>query len=107
MDNEELRSLTFERERDLVDNLALLSADTDDPDKVRAVCVEEHLNPVGLTVVLAVNKGTMAHVKAGFEKMFEVLERAATQSKYQRRFWQRVLKCMYRQIQGVREGSSR
>ena len=78
--NQQQRSLTFERERDLVDNLAFLSADTDDSEKVTALCVEENPDTVGLTIVLAVNKGSLAHVKAGFEKMAKILQRVATQS---------------------------
>ena len=40
----DLRQLSFRRERDLVDDLAFLSASSEDPEKVMAVCVEENPN---------------------------------------------------------------
>ncbi|KAL9126958.1 MAG: hypothetical protein Q9217_004081 [Psora testacea] len=71
------RHLTVERERDLVDNLAFLSASSDDPLKVTAVCVEEHQGMEGLTVRMASNVGDIQPVKEGFLRLAAILERAA------------------------------
>lgn len=74
------RRLTIERERDLVDNLAFLSASTDDPRKVMAVCVEEDQGTEGLTIRMATNKGDLERVKKGFTRIATILERAAAKS---------------------------
>jgi hypothetical protein len=73
------RVLSLRREKELVEILAFLSASTDDPSKVIAVCVEEGHNGNALVVRMAVNNGGLENVKDGFEKMARVLERAATQ----------------------------
>ncbi|KAL9099809.1 MAG: hypothetical protein Q9163_004744 [Psora crenata] len=71
------RHLTVERERDLVDNLAFLSALSDDSRKVMAVCVEEGQDKEGLTIRLASNAGDLRPVKEGFTRIAAILERAA------------------------------
>ena len=71
------RQLSIERERDLVDNLAFLSAWSDDPRKVMAVCVEENPDREGLTIRLASNAGKLDTVKEGFTRIAMILERAA------------------------------
>lgn len=71
------RQLTIERERDLVDNLAFLSASSDDPRKVMAVCVEEHQDTQGLTIRMASNAGDLQPVKDAFTRIGTILERAA------------------------------
>jgi hypothetical protein len=71
------RQLTIERERDLVDNLAFLSASSDDPRKVMAVCVEEHQDTQGLTIRMASNAGDLQPVKDAFTRIATILERAA------------------------------
>lgn len=73
------RRLTIERERDLVDNLAFLSASSDHPGKVMAVCVEEHQDAEGLTIRMAANTGDLQPVIEGFVRMAAILERAAAQ----------------------------
>jgi hypothetical protein len=73
------RVLSLRREKELVEILAFLSASTDNPSKVGAVCVEEGHNGNALVVRMAVNNGGLENVKDGFEKMARVLERAATQ----------------------------
>ena len=71
------RQLTIERERDLVDNLAFLSASSDDPGKVMAVCVEENQGTEGLTIRMATNTGDLEGVEERFTRIATVLERAA------------------------------
>lgn len=71
------RHLTVERERDLVDNLAFLSASTDDPRKVMAVCVEERSGTEGLTIRMATNAGDLERVMEAFTRIAAVLERVA------------------------------
>jgi hypothetical protein len=77
------RSLTFERER-----VSPITWHSYQPTrtiltKVTVVCVEENLDNSGLKVLLAVNKGSIAPVKTGFENMFKILERVVTQGKCQ------------------------
>ena len=80
-DNSGDRRLKFKKECDLVDNLAFISAVSDDPEKVTAVCIEEHRDHRGMTVVLAVNKGNLSSVKEGFERIFRILKEVSSKSK--------------------------
>jgi hypothetical protein len=73
------RVLSLRQEKELVEILAFLSASTDDPGKVVALCVEENQNGNALIVRMAANNGSLVNVKKGFEKMARILERAATQ----------------------------
>lgn len=75
------RQLSIERERDLVDSLAFLSAWSDDPEKVMAVCVEENQDSEGLTIRMASNRGNLEPVKKGFTIIASILERAAAKGK--------------------------
>jgi hypothetical protein len=72
------RVLSLRREKELVEILAFLSATTDDPSKIVALCVEESQNGKALAVRMAVNNGGLVNVKEGFEKMARILERVAT-----------------------------
>jgi hypothetical protein len=73
------RVLSLRQEKELVEILAFLSASTDDPGKVVALCVEENQNGNALIVRMAANNGSLVNVKEGFEKMARIHERAATQ----------------------------
>lgn len=77
------RTLTFERERDIVDNLAFLSAASDNPEEVTAICIEEYANACGCTVRIAVNKGSLSTVEEGFRGISSILEKASLQGKSQ------------------------
>lgn len=77
----------FEKECDIVDNLAFISAISDDPTKVTAVCIEEHLDYLGMTVVLAINKGNLESLKEGFERIFSLLHELSLQSKSKLGSW--------------------
>lgn len=71
------RQLTIERERDLVETFAFLSASSDDPGKVIAVCVEEYQSTDGLTLRIAANSGDLQPRKEALMRIATVLERAA------------------------------
>ncbi|KAL8676701.1 MAG: hypothetical protein Q9186_006800 [Xanthomendoza sp. 1 TL-2023] len=71
------RIFDLQREKELTESFAFLAARTDDPKKVVAACVEEGEDHASLTVRLAMNKGNLDHVIAGFERMAEVFERFA------------------------------
>lgn len=71
--------LSLRREKELVEILAFLSATSDDPGKVMALCVEECQNGNALVIRMATNNGGLVNVKEGFEKMARILERASTQ----------------------------
>lgn len=75
------RSLTLQREKELAESFAFLAATTDDPKKIVAACVEEDEAKGCMTVRLAVNNGGLDNVKAGFEKMSEILKRATQSGK--------------------------
>lgn len=74
---DETRQLTFERERQLVDNFAFISASTDDMLRVMAVCVEESPDQQGMTVRLASNIGDLSRTLECFKGIAGTLERAA------------------------------
>ncbi len=76
-ETDETRQLTPERERQLVDNFAFISASTDDILRVMAVCVEESSDQQGMTIRLASNTGDLTPIVQGFQVMARTLEKAA------------------------------
>ncbi|KAM5469181.1 hypothetical protein MauCBS54593_004533 [Microsporum audouinii] len=72
-----IRHLSFAREKEIVNNLAFLSATTDDSRRVMAVCIEESISGEGVTIRITSNTGDLSAVTAGFRRLAEVLERAA------------------------------
>lgn len=74
--------LSFQREKDLVEALAFLSATSEDPERVTAVCIEEDLEHEACIIRLASNKGSLADVIAGFEGMAAILRKADSESTF-------------------------
>lgn len=54
------RTLTFERERNIVNNLVFLSTALDNLEEVIAICIKEHVNTRGCIVRIVVNKGSLS-----------------------------------------------
>jgi len=79
--NDETRQLTPEREKQLADNLAFISASTDDMLRVMAVAVEEDLDKGGMTIRLASNTGDLSQIVEGFNNIAEILEMAVLRGK--------------------------
>ena len=75
--NDEARQLSSERERQLADSFAFISASTDDMLRVMAVCVEEDPDKMGMTIRLASNTGDLSRITEGFNGIANALERAA------------------------------
>jgi hypothetical protein len=73
------RSLTLREERRLSEAFALLAANSDDPARVAAACVEEHRLKQLLTVKLSVNKGELNAVKKSLDKIALILQRISRQ----------------------------
>ncbi|MCJ1249856.1 hypothetical protein MMC30_007082 [Trapelia coarctata] len=73
--------LSLEKECGLADHLAFLSASTRDPYRVTAVCIEEDPSGIGLTVRMAVNKGSLDTEKCAFERVVVILARIALQGR--------------------------
>ncbi|RFU33731.1 hypothetical protein B7463_g2601, partial [Scytalidium lignicola] len=69
--------LSIVRERQIVSNLAFISATSDDGNRVMAVCIEEHRNGVGTTIRIASNSNNILEVTNGFILLARILERAA------------------------------
>ena len=74
------RQLRIERERDLVDIFAFLSATRDDPKRVMAVCLEEHVQKKAMTIRVAANTGDLLDVKDGLKQIARTLERISKRS---------------------------
>jgi hypothetical protein len=74
-------ALTLKQECDIVEAIAFISATSDDPDKVTAVCIEQHLDPIGMTVIMAANTGNLESVKAGLQRIFGILKAISSQSR--------------------------
>lgn len=72
------RQLSVVREKEIVCNLAFLSATSDDSLNVMAVCVEEHCNGRGITIRVASNTGDLSAVTVGFIRLARALEHAAS-----------------------------
>lgn len=76
-DNSAERILNLQREKELAESFAFLAVITDDPKRVVAACVEEGEEKGYLIIRLAVNNGSLNHVKAGFKRMAKIFERVA------------------------------
>ena len=80
-DNSRVRAFTIEREKNLADCLAFLAATTDDPTKIVAVSIEEHVGGHGFTIRLAANSGELEDVLSGLRKIADELESFASNSR--------------------------
>ena len=70
--------LPFQREKQIVENLAFLSATTNDSARVMAVCLEEARDRGSSTVRLNSNTSDVDEVLLGFKLMAKILEQAAS-----------------------------
>ena len=70
--------LPFQREKQIVENLAFLSASTDDSARIMAVCLEEARDRRSCTIRLTSNNGDVDEVVLGFKLMGKILEQAAS-----------------------------
>ena len=75
--DDEGRQLPWDRERELVDSFAIISASTDDSLQVMAVCIEEDPDKMGMTICLASNTRDLSHVTQGFNDIARTLEQAS------------------------------
>jgi hypothetical protein len=76
-ENDPKYCLSALREKEVTSNLAFLSSISDSHLRVMAVCIEEHDNKEELTIRIASNTGDMSLILNGFNKIAQVLERAA------------------------------
>ena len=72
------RQLTLERERQLADSFAFISARTDNRLHVMAVSVEEDADGNGITIRLASNTGDLSDTKEALTGIAKTLEKAST-----------------------------
>ena len=70
--------LPFQREKQIVENLAFLSATKNDSARVMAVCLEEGRDRRNCTIRLTSNNGDIDEVVLGFKLMAKILEQAAS-----------------------------
>lgn len=70
--------LPFQREKQIVENLAFLSATTNGPARVMAVCLEEARDRGSCKIRLTSNTGDIDEVVLGFKLMAKILEQAAS-----------------------------
>ena len=66
------RHMGISREKEIANNLAFLSATSNDCLKAMAVCVEEHRNGEGTTIRIALNTGDLSEVTNGFMMLAKV-----------------------------------
>ena len=76
-ESDETRQLPPERERQLAENFAFISASTDNMRRVMAVCVEENLDKKGITIRVASNTGDLSRIKEKLDGIAKTLETAA------------------------------
>lgn len=70
--------LPFLREKQIVEDLAFLSATTDDSANVVAVCLEEARDRRSCTIRLTSNNGDIDRVMRGFMLIAKILENGAS-----------------------------
>jgi hypothetical protein len=63
------RHLSLSREQEIANNLAFLSATTDDSLRVMAVCVEERADGMGATVRIASNTSDLTAITSGLRML--------------------------------------
>ena len=68
--------LSLQREKEIVDHLAFLSATTDDSASVTAVCLEEARDHGSCIIRLSSNTGNVDQIVLGFKLMAKMLEQA-------------------------------
>ena len=73
-----LYQLPLQCEKEVVDNLAFLSATTNDSTRVTAVCLEESADHRSCIIRLASNTGNLDEVAHGLEHVARVLQQAAS-----------------------------
>ena len=74
--------LPFQREKQIVENLAFLSDTTNDPARVMAVCLEEARDRGSCKIRLTSNTGDIDEVVLGFKLMAKILEKAASRGSH-------------------------
>ena len=79
--HDEGRQLPRDRERQLADSFAFISATTDNMEQVMAVCIEEDPDKEGMTVRLASNTGDLSDVTQGLKDIARTLEQASLRSR--------------------------
>lgn len=77
-EEDETRQLTLERERQLADSFAFISASTDNMLCVMAVSIEEDADRNGITIRLASNTGDLSSMREELDDIAKTLEKAAT-----------------------------
>ena len=70
------RTLSFANERDIVDSLTFLSATSDDPEKVIAICLEEGPQSDSCIIRIAMNCHKLDGLVACISHVTRILERA-------------------------------
>ena len=76
--NDGNHQLTVEHEKQLAEDFAFISANTDEMDRVKAVAIEESPENHRMTIRLASNTGDSSRIKLGFARMGNVLQNAAS-----------------------------
>ena len=67
------RVLSLQREKELAESLAFLASWSDDPRHVVAVCTEESAEGNGISIRLAVNRGSLENVERTFQNIATTL----------------------------------
>lgn len=73
------RTLSIHQERSIASAFALLAANSDDPGRVVAACVEEDWSGTSMVIKLAVNHGDLTVNKTFYKRMANVLGRVHQQ----------------------------
>lgn len=79
--HDEGRQLPRDRERQLTDSFAFISATTDDMLRVMAVSIEEDADKKGMTIRLASNTGDLSDITQGLKGIARTLEQASLRSR--------------------------
>ena len=78
------RKISLQREFDFVENLTFISATSENPENVIALCMEEQLQSNSCTFRIAMNTKLPKEFLNGMRAVARVLEKACSQSKWHR-----------------------
>lgn len=70
--------LSLKHEKQCAEAFAILLPDTDDPDRIPAVCIEENSGGTGLTIRIASNSGSQKERAAGLQRVADKLKEVST-----------------------------
>ncbi|KAF2008556.1 hypothetical protein BU24DRAFT_415907 [Aaosphaeria arxii CBS 175.79] len=99
--------LSLQHEQQVAEAFAILLANTDDPNAVGAICVEEQPNATGLLIRMAVNSGSQQERTSTFDRIICALKRLTASKDEETFFKEIVVACQSRLLVRLRSSHAK